>query len=269
MLARTLTVAAVIAVGLPSGAAAQWRVSTAGGAPMAEAIGSRGLGVGVFCSSNSRQSVTVILPGEPLEAGRVQARWSDGTTDEYRFRVDGNGHLIGSALSTDFQRMIDKLRRLNSVTLRVTRSNGQGFEDTVGLSGSSRAIGQITCGGPRESRRVDRSASVCDQVRVVGESSQDADRARRFCRSSVVLPNTVTGIEAYETLLWVHVTEPFAREMLADTLTAESLVRTWMSAWKSLSGSAAVTVYIMWRNIEVAQGDVALFGGDRVRFRGR
>ena len=204
-----------------------------------------------------------------MEASRVRARWSDGTTDEYRFHVDGNGHLVGSASSADFERMIDKLRRLNSVTLRVTRSNGQGFEDTVGLSGSSRAIGQITCGGPRESRRVDRSASVCDQIRVVGESSQDADRARRFCRSSVVLPNTVTRIEAYETLLWVHVTELLAREMIADTLTAESLVKTWMSAWKRLSGSAAVTVYVMWRNVEVAQGDVALFGGDRVRFRGR
>ena len=150
---------------------------------MAEAIGSRGLGVGVICSSNRRQSVTIILPGERLEASHVQARWSDGTTDEYRFHVEGNGHLVGSASSADFQQMIDKLRRLNSVTLRVTRSNGQGFEDTVGLSGSSLAIGQITCGGPRESRRVDRSASVCDQVRVVGESSQDANRVRRFCRS--------------------------------------------------------------------------------------
>ena len=234
---------------------------------MALANGSRGLAVGVTCSSNGRESVLVVLPGERLESGRVHAHWSDGTTDEYRFNVDEHGDLVGSALSADFQRMIGKLRRLNSVTLRVTRSNDQTFEDTVGLSGSSRAIGQIACGRPREPGRVERSASACDQVQVVGESSQDAERARLFCRS--VLPDTVTRIEAYETLLWIHVTERFAREMLADTLTAESLVRTWMSAWKRLSESAAVTVYVMWRNVEVAQGDVTFFGGDRVRFRGR
>lgn len=144
MRARKLAVVAVVAVALPSGGAvAQWRVDTAGGPPMAEAIGAAGLAVGVICSADRRQSVMIILPGEPLESGLVHARWSDGTTDEYRFHVDGNGHLVGSASVQDFERMIGKFRRLNSVTVRVTSSNRQPFEDTIGLSGSSRAIGQI------------------------------------------------------------------------------------------------------------------------------
>ena len=238
---------------------------------MAEAIGSRGLGVGVVCSPNRRRSVMIILPGEPLGSGNVSARWSDGSADEYRFDVDRNGHLVGSELATDFQRMIGKLRRLNSVTLRVRSPDGQTFEDTIGLSGSSRAIGRIACGGPRELRRTDWPTNLCEQIPIVGESGQDESRGRQFCRAGVApLPaDTVTRVEAQETLLWVHVSELFARFMLTDTLGSESLVLTWMNHWKRLSGSSVVTVYVMWGNVEVAQGDVTLFGGDRVRFRGR
>ena len=143
---------------------------------MAEAIGSRGLGVGVVCSPNRRRSVMLILLGEPLGSGNVSARWSDGYADEYRFDVDRNGHLVGSELATDFQRMIGKLRRLNSVTLRVTRPDGQTFEDTIGLSGSSRAIGQIACGGPRE-HPVDAIDATMDALGASPPSQRTAERA--------------------------------------------------------------------------------------------
>ena len=146
---------------------------------MAETIGSRGLGVEVVCSPNRRRSVMLILPGEPLGSGNVSARWSDGSADEYRFDVDRNGPLVGSELATDFQRMIGKLRRLNSVTLRVTRPDGQAFEDTIDLSGSSRAIGQIACSGPRlgasppGQRTAERAAVVLgDRMRELEEQGR-------------------------------------------------------------------------------------------------
>ena len=41
----------------------------------------------------------------------------------------------------------------------------------------------------------------------------------------------------------------------------------WMKAWKQLSGSRAVTVYLEWQEIEIAKGETTLFSGDKVTIR--
>ncbi len=154
MSATKLAVAVVVLLigSLATPVAAQWRVST-DGPPMAENSGGAGLGVGVICE-NGRQSVMVMLPGEDLASRSVVARWSDGTENEYNFRLTSDGYLMGTTAIVNFQQMITKLRRLNSVTLTVGRSGDRTLTDTIGLAGSSRAIGRISCGGPpREPRR--------------------------------------------------------------------------------------------------------------------
>ena len=49
--------------------------------------------------------------------------------------------------------LVRKLRRLNSVTLHVTQYNDIAVSDTVSLSGSSRAIGSLSCGGSAAASR--------------------------------------------------------------------------------------------------------------------
>ena len=125
---------------------------------MAQNIGGDGLGVGVICE-NGRQSVMVMLPGEDLASRSVVARWSDGTENEYNFRLTSDGYLMGTTATVNFRQMITKLRRLNSVTLTVGRSGDGTLTDTISLAGSSRAIGRISCGGPREPRRASRATT--------------------------------------------------------------------------------------------------------------
>ena len=160
---------ALSAVTVGAGSAnAQWRVSTTG-QPMAESSGSQGLGVGVTCV-DGRRSVAIILPGEDLTYGSVGTRWSDGTTTAYTFRTGGArgvtpGALIGTSAVPDFERMIDKLRRLNSVTLRVRLRRTDGILRTrsacLGLRGlSARSAARVggRLSGARRHRRDDRHA---------------------------------------------------------------------------------------------------------------
>ena len=173
--------------------AAQWRVSTDGGLPMAQNIGGDGLGVGVICE-NGRQSVMVMLPGEDLASRSVVARWSDGTENEYNFRLTSDGYLMGTTATVNFRQMITKLRRLNSVTLTVDRSGDRTLTDTISLAGSSRAIGRISCGGPREPRRASRRATTQRPGRPAATQRQ-ADEAE--VTAMVYCPDEVERLARY------------------------------------------------------------------------
>ena len=172
-----LIVAALIGVATP--AVAQWSVDTVGGPPMAEELGVRNqLAVGVFCQNGS-QTVTVILMGQPLQAGTVSARWSDGSSDNYRLRLGRNGHLTGTDQVA--QAMIAKLRRLNSVTLRATGPGSVVVEDTISLRGSSQAIGRIGCASsPRRRASATPGQRTAERAAVaLGDRMREIEEQRR------------------------------------------------------------------------------------------
>ena len=158
-----LIVAALIGVATP--AVAQWSVDTVGGPPMAEELGVRNqLAVGVFCQNGS-QTVRVMLMGQPLQAVTVSARWSDGSSDNYRLRLGRNGHLTGTGQVA--QAMIAKLRRLNSVTLGATGPGSVVVEDTISLRGSSQAIGRIGCASSPRRRASTRTEATPSPRRML------------------------------------------------------------------------------------------------------
>jgi hypothetical protein len=52
-----------------------------------------------------------------------------------------------------------------------------------------------------------------------------------------------------------------------DRLSTENIVKNWMRAWKVLSGSQAVTVYVQWQNVDVVKGETSLLSGDVVTIK--
>ena len=97
---------------------------------------------------------------------------------------------------------------------------------------------------------------------ITGQTKQDLENVQAFCRA--VPEGAAVGAYAMQSLLWVKVTRSMAEAMRADRLSAEQLVKTWMTGWKSLSGSGAVTVQVEWRDVLIAEGQTTLFSGDRV-----
>ena len=97
---------------------------------------------------------------------------------------------------------------------------------------------------------------------ISGQTKQDLQNVEAFCRA--VPEGAAEGAYAMQSLLWVKVTRAMAEAMRADRLSAEQLVKTWMTGWKSLSGSKAVTIQVEWRDVQIAEGETTLFSGDRV-----
>ena len=97
---------------------------------------------------------------------------------------------------------------------------------------------------------------------ITGQTKQDLQNVQAFCRA--VPEGAAVGAYAMESILVVKVTRNMAKAMRADRLSAEQLVKTWMTGWKSLSGSGAVTIQVEWRDVRIAEGQTTLFGGDRV-----
>lgn len=97
---------------------------------------------------------------------------------------------------------------------------------------------------------------------IAGQTKQDLQNVQQFCRA--VPEGVAVGAYAMESLLWVKVTRNMAEAMRADRLSAEQLVKHWMTGWKSLSGSEVVTIQVEWRDVLIAEGQTTLFSGDRV-----
>ena len=97
---------------------------------------------------------------------------------------------------------------------------------------------------------------------ISGQTKQDLQNVQAFCRA--VPEGAAVGAYAMQSLLWVKVTRAMAEAMRADRLSAEQLVKTWMTGWKSLSGSKAVTIQVEWRDVQIAEGQTTMFSGDRV-----
>jgi hypothetical protein len=110
--------------------------------------------------------------------------------------------------------------------------------------------------------QVTGKSPTCGQVD--GKTAKDRDNALAFCKAGVPEAGVISSISAIKSLLWVKVSREIAEMMRRDRLTTEQLVKNWMKAWKHLSGSKAVTVYVEWKDVEIAKGDTTLFSGDKV-----
>ena len=99
---------------------------------------------------------------------------------------------------------------------------------------------------------------------IGGKTQQDLRNVEEFCSVGITTGAT-EGAYAMGSLLWIKLTRPMADQIrAADSLDAESLVRSWMRRWKQLSGSRSVTVTVEWREIEIAKGETTLLSGDKV-----
>jgi hypothetical protein len=98
---------------------------------------------------------------------------------------------------------------------------------------------------------------------VNGKSSIDRQNVLTFCKENIV-KGTVVGAEAIESLLWIKVSRDMADQMRADRLNTEQIVKNWMTEWRKITGSKAVTVYVKWEDVEIATGGNTALSGDRV-----
>ena len=102
---------------------------------------------------------------------------------------------------------------------------------------------------------------------IIGQTQQDLKNVETFC--TYVPEGATTGAYAMESLLWVKVSQGIAEYMVGHSLQTEQLVKAWMTLWKEISDSSAVTIYVEWGDVQIAKGDTTLFRGDQVTIRDR
>lgn len=103
--------------------------------------------------------------------------------------------------------------------------------------------------------------------RLIGSTQKDVDRLKVFCGAAIPKDAGVVQARAMETLLWIQVNRDMANALRIDRLSTEQIVKNWMRAWKGLSGSAAVTVYVQWQDVDVVKGDTSMFSGDVITIK--
>lgn len=102
---------------------------------------------------------------------------------------------------------------------------------------------------------------------IIGQTMHDLENVKRFC--TYVPEGATTGAYSMESLLWIKVPQGIAEYMINHSLQTEQLVRNWMTLWKEISDSSAVTIYVEWEDVEIAKGDTTVFRGDIVTIRGK
>ena len=98
---------------------------------------------------------------------------------------------------------------------------------------------------------------------IDGETQKDKENLSRFCNKGIS-KGAVVKAEAMDSLLWISVPKSMATAMMGDRLQAEQLVKVWMRGWRAETGRKAVTVYVLWEDVEVAKGDTTWTGEDRI-----
>lgn len=109
-----------------------------------------------------------------------------------------------------------------------------------------------------------RDAGLCHEI--VGKSASDLEHLKTFCSKGLV-EKTIVGAIGDDSLLYLKVSRDFAEAMRADRLSAEQLVKNWMTVWRSLTSRHSVTVTVEWQDVEVAKGEATILHGDRVTIR--
>ncbi len=101
---------------------------------------------------------------------------------------------------------------------------------------------------------------------VSGKSKEDLAHVLSFCKKGVT-DGVAVGAYAMEPLLWIKVPKDIADAFLSDRLMAEQLMRVWMKGWKQEIGRKAVTIYIEWKDVEIAKGETTVFSGDKITIK--
>jgi len=101
---------------------------------------------------------------------------------------------------------------------------------------------------------------------VSGKSAKDLANLLTFCKKGVT-KGVAVGAYAMESLLWIKVPKDVADAFVQDRLTAEQLMKLWMKGWQQESGSRAVTIYVEWKDVEIAKGETTVFSGDKITIK--
>ena len=135
--------AVVIAVVSPAGA--QWSVERSPGNAVARAVGLDGRVHLVVGCQASEQVVTLRLPGGGVFGdGSIETQWDDGSTETYRFQEE-DGTLRASSTSPEVGSLIGKLGQRRTVRILAMNARDEEVTDRISLTGSSRAIGALSC----------------------------------------------------------------------------------------------------------------------------
>ena len=186
-----LSTLSVLTMALP--VEAQWTVETLEENRIAKAIGIQGqMQLAVSCQANG-PVVTIALRAVPqVRDVNVEVTWDDGSIEHIVMR-EQNGILYKSAASPSTSALVTKLRRRNSVRLRVNDVRDGPVTETVNLAGSFHAIGFLSCGSsfsaPSSSRTRHTDAEIKDVLvkRSIATYSgncpcpYNVDRAGRRC----------------------------------------------------------------------------------------
>lgn len=99
---------------------------------------------------------------------------------------------------------------------------------------------------------------------VAGATARDVENVMAFCRQMVPASDGhVIEAGAINTWLIIGVDRGMA-EVLRDPLTAETLARAWMNAWRVHCGEHAARLRVAWRDVEIINARTAWFGGEDV-----
>lgn len=94
---------------------------------------------------------------------------------------------------------------------------------------------------------------------VAGETEADRKVEAAFREAFKDNPDVLV-IAAKESILQFVVSEKFARAVLADKLSAQSLVTSIIESFQKLSGHKAVTFWCYWKNVKVIEASVTMTG---------
>lgn len=117
--------------------------------------------------------------------------------------------------------------------------------------------------GAAEAKFTSQPSATCGEI--AANSKTDFEHAHKFC-SEGVASGVIVGVIAHQSILTLKVTELMAREMRADRLRSEQLVRNWIKLWRGIWGRPSVTVEVEWNDVRIATGDTTVTAGDRVRW---
>ena len=103
---------------------------------------------------------------------------------------------------------------------------------------------------------------------ISGKTGRDLENVKKFCEAiHKDLASGIVGSYGAESILWVKISRSLANAMRADRLSTENLVKKWMRRWRKLTGRKAITVYVEWRKVQIAEGATTIFSGDKVTMK--
>ena len=110
------------------------------------------------------------------------------------------------------------------------------------------------------------TATTPSGVNVAGRSQRDIDHATAFVEKGIH-KDLVVGVIVVDSLVVVMLTKEMAESIKQDRGQAETLLTSWLHAWRNLTGHKAVTVQLEVEHTEIAKAEVTILGVDRITFK--